>query len=78
LLEWDVIDRKIGGEHPVDVIALSLASEFAALAAIESPHSIRSLTMISPTDLEAAPCRLRNLAAKDSRRRSGARPFTIC
>lgn len=45
----DAIDREISGEHPVDVIALSLSSEFAALAAIERPHSFRSLTMISPT-----------------------------
>jgi pimeloyl-ACP methyl ester carboxylesterase len=50
----DVLDREISGEHPVDVIALSLASEFAALAAIESPHSIRSLTMISPTGFGSA------------------------
>jgi pimeloyl-ACP methyl ester carboxylesterase len=47
----DLIDREIAGERPVDVIALSLASEFAALAALESAHSFRSLTMISPTGL---------------------------
>ncbi len=45
----EFIDKQIAGEHPVDVIALSLSSEFAALAAMESPKSIRSLTMISPT-----------------------------
>ena len=42
----DVIEKEISGEHPVDVIALSLSSEFAALAALESPGAIRSLTMI--------------------------------
>jgi len=26
VIERDVLDREIGGEHPVDVIALSLAS----------------------------------------------------
>jgi pimeloyl-ACP methyl ester carboxylesterase len=45
----DMIDKEISGEHPVDVIALSLSSEFTALATLESPHSIRSVTMISPT-----------------------------
>ncbi len=45
----EMIDREISGEHPVDIVALSLSSEFAALAAIASPHSIRSLTLISPT-----------------------------
>ncbi len=45
----EFIDRQIAGEHPVDVIALSLSSEFAALAALQNPASIRSLTMISPT-----------------------------
>jgi pimeloyl-ACP methyl ester carboxylesterase len=45
----DMIDKEISGEHPVDVIALSVSSEFTALATLESPHSFRSVTMISPT-----------------------------
>ena len=47
ILDW--IAKEIGGPDPVDVIALSLSSEFAALAALEKPQVFRSLTMISPT-----------------------------
>lgn len=35
--------------EPADVVALSLGAEFAARAAIESPGSVRSLSLISPT-----------------------------
>ncbi|MBI1258781.1 MAG: alpha/beta fold hydrolase [Chloroflexi bacterium] len=42
----DLLER-IG--KPVDVIALSLSSEFAARAALERPELFRSLTMISPS-----------------------------
>jgi pimeloyl-ACP methyl ester carboxylesterase len=66
----DVIDREISGEHPVDVISLSLASEFAALAAIESPHSIRSLTMISPTGFGSG-----TLSRSESRRKGLSAPL---
>jgi pimeloyl-ACP methyl ester carboxylesterase len=45
----DCIAKEIGGREPVDVVALSLSSEFAALAALENPQAFRSLTMISPT-----------------------------
>ncbi len=47
ILDW--IGKEIGSADPVDVIALSLSSEFAALAALENPQAFRSLTMISPT-----------------------------
>lgn len=40
--------REVVGK-PADVVALSLSSEFAALAAVHSPEWIRSLVMISPT-----------------------------
>jgi pimeloyl-ACP methyl ester carboxylesterase len=66
----DLIDKVIAGEHPVDVIALSLASEFAALAALESPHSIRSLTMISPTGFGS-----RTLSYSEPRRKGLSVPF---
>ena len=66
----DVLDREISGEHPVDVIALSLASEFAALAAVESPHSIRSLTMISPTGFGSG-----TLSPSESRRKGLSVPL---
>lgn len=42
----DLLER-VG--QPSDVIALSLGSEFAALAAYERPELFRSLTMISPS-----------------------------
>ncbi len=38
-------------KEPADVIALSLGAEFAARAALSSPHLFRSLTFISPTGL---------------------------
>lgn len=34
---------------PVDLVALSLSSEFAALAALRTPDLVNSLTLISPT-----------------------------
>ena len=42
--------REIVGE-PADVIALSLSSEFSAIAAHQSPELFNSLTLISPTGL---------------------------
>ena len=39
------------GPGPVDVLALSLASEFAARAAMEAPHRIAHLALVSPTGL---------------------------
>lgn len=65
-----MVNREIGGEHPVDVIALSLACEFAALAAIESPRSIRSLTMISPTGFGSG-----TLSPSESRRKGLSAPL---
>lgn len=43
----DLLENVVG--EAADVAALSLSSEFAALAAVESPARFRSLTMISPT-----------------------------
>lgn len=40
--------RDVIGE-PADVVALSLGSEFAAIAALENPDLFHSLTVISPT-----------------------------
>jgi pimeloyl-ACP methyl ester carboxylesterase len=37
------------GSAPVDALALSLASEFLARAAVESPQDYRSLALVSPT-----------------------------
>lgn len=66
----EVIAKEIGGDHPVDVIALSLSSEFAALAALENPAAIRSLTMISPTGFGS-----RTLSYSESRRKGLSVPF---
>lgn len=38
-------------EEPVDIVALSLSSEFAARAALERAQNVRSLALISPTGL---------------------------
>ena len=41
--------RAAHGGAPVDVLALSLSSEFAARASVEAPQSIRRLALVSPT-----------------------------
>jgi hypothetical protein len=41
--------RAAHGGAPVDVLAVSLASEFAARASVEAPQSIRRLALVSPT-----------------------------
>jgi pimeloyl-ACP methyl ester carboxylesterase len=43
----DLLQTRV--KEPADVIALSLGSEFAALAALERPDLFSSLTMISPS-----------------------------
>ncbi len=40
------------GDVPVDVLALSLSSEFAARAAVQRPARFASLTMVTPTGLD--------------------------
>jgi pimeloyl-ACP methyl ester carboxylesterase len=47
------IDAMIGaiGEGPVDVVALSTTSEFAARAALMRPEAIAHLVLVSPTGL---------------------------
>ncbi|HXF60334.1 MAG TPA: alpha/beta hydrolase [Caldilineaceae bacterium] len=51
------------GSRPVDVVALSLSSEFAAEAARQQPTRFRSLALISPTGFDNA--------SADKRRYSG-------
>jgi pimeloyl-ACP methyl ester carboxylesterase len=41
--------RQRCGERPVDALAVSLACEFLARAAVESPEAWRSLALVSPT-----------------------------
>lgn len=45
----DFVDGELSGSSPVDIVALSLSSEFAAIAAVEQPDAFRSLTLIAPT-----------------------------
>jgi pimeloyl-ACP methyl ester carboxylesterase len=45
----DFVDGELAGSDPVDIVALSLSSEFAAIAAVEQPDIFHSLTLISPT-----------------------------
>jgi pimeloyl-ACP methyl ester carboxylesterase len=45
--------RHVGIREPVDVIALSLSSEYAAKVAVEMPELVRSLVLISPTGFAA-------------------------
>lgn len=40
---------------PVDVVTLSLSSEFAAIAATDEPELFRSITMMSPTGFSDSP-----------------------
>jgi pimeloyl-ACP methyl ester carboxylesterase len=44
----DAIEREAGAEG-VDAVALSLASEFLARAAVERPERFRTLTLVTPT-----------------------------
>jgi pimeloyl-ACP methyl ester carboxylesterase len=50
----DFIDGKLAGAGEVDVVALSLASEFAAIAALEQPTLFHSLALIAPTGFTAS------------------------
>jgi pimeloyl-ACP methyl ester carboxylesterase len=45
----DFVDGELAGSDPVDVVALSLSSEFAAIAAVEQPEMFRALTLIAPS-----------------------------
>ncbi len=40
------------GDAPVDLLAVSLSSEFAARAAVRRPQRIRTLTLVTPTGLD--------------------------
>jgi pimeloyl-ACP methyl ester carboxylesterase len=58
----------IGTEHgpqPVDVLALSLSSEFAARVAVEQPARFRSLTLVTPTGFMRGADQLRKPPGSD-------------
>ncbi len=50
----DALDEigKSCGDAPVDLLAVSLACEFAARAAVRRPDRIRTLTLVTPTGLD--------------------------
>lgn len=60
----DVVARDHRGEG-IDLLALSLASEFAARAVVERPERVRSLAMITPTGFERGAERRRGPAQSD-------------
>ncbi|HYO84817.1 MAG TPA: alpha/beta hydrolase [Bryobacteraceae bacterium] len=45
----DFVQGELGASEPVDVVTLSLSSEFAAVGAVEEPSAFSSLTFIAPT-----------------------------
>lgn len=47
----EFVQTQVRESRPVDVVALSLGSEFAARAALMQPERFRSLTLISPSGL---------------------------
>ena len=49
-IEWT---RRHVADTPVDVMALSLACEFATQAALQRPSDVRTMTLISPTGMES-------------------------
>jgi pimeloyl-ACP methyl ester carboxylesterase len=46
----DLIEQELGNEA-VDIVGLSLSSEFVAMAATASPANFRTITLISPTGM---------------------------
>lgn len=44
--------RRVHGDVPIDVLGLSLASEYAARAALEAPAHFRSVALVSPTGFD--------------------------
>ncbi len=50
----DLLTNEVREDGAVDIVALSLGSEFAAFAALALPERIRSLTLISPSGLGRA------------------------
>jgi pimeloyl-ACP methyl ester carboxylesterase len=64
--------RNVATRGPVDVVALSLTSEYLAKVAVEMPELVRSLVLISPTGFGAL--RERGLLETLSRRRASVLP----
>ena len=53
------------GDVPVDVLALSLSSEFAARVATRRPERVRTLTLVTPTGLDRRSASLRAPSGTD-------------
>jgi pimeloyl-ACP methyl ester carboxylesterase len=50
----DFVDGELAGTEAVDVVALSLSSEFAAMAAVEQPGFFNSLALLAPTGFSSS------------------------
>ncbi|MEL6308639.1 MAG: alpha/beta fold hydrolase [Chloroflexota bacterium] len=61
--------------EPADVVGLSLTSEFMALANLESPESMRSLTFISPTGFTPSRAKPTSQSASENNQSDGFYKF---
>lgn len=59
---FDVVEEDAPGA-PLDLVGLSLSSEFAARATTERPERVRTLTLINPTGFDRSSDRLRQPGA---------------
>jgi pimeloyl-ACP methyl ester carboxylesterase len=71
----ELLGEIVTSREAVDVVALSLGSEFAARAALQEPERVRSLALISPTGLTTRAQRNRSERAGESA--SGASVYQI-
>lgn len=75
----DLLRTQVREAGPVDLVALSLGSEFAARVALETPELVRSLTLISPSGLRAdsGSLSVSQRAARDRRSDGFLRAFSF-
>ncbi len=75
----DLLRTQVREAGPVDLVALSLGSEFAARVAFEAPELVRSLTLISPSGLraEGGEIGVSQRAARDRRSDGFLRAFSF-
>jgi len=75
----DLLRTQVREAGPVDLVALSLGSEFAARVALDTPELVRSLTLISPSGLrtEGGTLGVSQRAARDRRSDGFLRAFSF-
>ncbi len=75
----ELLRTQVREAGPVDLVALSLGSEFAARVALETPELVRSLTLISPSGLraEGGVLGVSQRAARDRRSDGFLRAFSV-